>query len=238
MNDPVADGIGQLESRVAWLEKAPERAAKEIDQWKKEMELRDRNTAKISYFAAGGQIYDEKHRKELLFEVARVMKQAKERPGQSIKVGQYRGFGLQVESAHNGLSQQFILEGQAGRYQPMSLSYQTGQEFSINGFIQRLDNVLGGFERNIQDVENVRDHQTAELATARQNLGLAFPHLAQLEALRQDNREVMRELRISQNDPAYKSAWRPKSQGLAEKTPLKGQAAPEITPQRDSGLGR
>jgi hypothetical protein len=200
----------KLENRITWLEKAPERAALEIDRWKKEIELRDKNTTRESYFAANGKIYDDKHRQELLFEIGRVMKTAGARPGQAQVVGKYRGFTVMVEAGNQ--CRQFSLKGAAGSYAPASLNYQPNSEFSITGFIQRLDNYLGKFEQNIQDTKKDLQRQNAELAIARQNQGQPFPQMILLEALRQDNREVMRELQISQKDPAYKSSWKPQSQ--------------------------
>ncbi|MDR2946024.1 MAG: helicase, partial [Candidatus Adiutrix sp.] len=130
-------GQHQLERRIATLEQFPEQAAKDIERWKKEIELRDKNTTRDSYFAAGGKIYGEKNRKELLFEMARAMKAAVARPDQPQKAGKYRGFGIHVESI-SGKGCQFVLEGQAGFYTPMSLTYQAHSDFNIQGFMQRL----------------------------------------------------------------------------------------------------
>ena len=104
---------------------------------------------------------------------------------------------------------QFVLEGKKGLYNPLNLSFKKGDEFSIQGFIQRLDNFLNRFEGIIEETEKEKIKKAEELVTARQSLGQAFPHQAELEALRQDNREVLRELQLMQNDPTYKSTWRP-----------------------------
>jgi hypothetical protein len=206
----------KLESRIAWLEKAPERAAQDIAHWQKEIEFRDRNSGQGAYFAAGGKIYGERHRKELLFEVARVMKNAGAQPGQILPVGQYRGFMVKVYADKQ--SRQFTLESEAGRYTPPTLNYQPNNDFSITGFLQRLDNVLGKFESKLQEVEKDLLRQKAELATAKQSQGQPFPRMELLEALRRDNREVMAELRLMQKNPSYKSEWEPSSRKMREKS--------------------
>ena len=119
-----------------------------------------------------------------------------------------------------------MLDSETTRYVPPSLNYQPNSEFSINGFFQRLDNYLGKFEQNIQAAEKDLEHQNAALITARQGLGQGFPHMALLEALRQDNREVMHELQISQKDPNYTSSWKPQSQ--AGRLPLASPRKPRI----------
>jgi hypothetical protein len=213
----------KLESRISWLEKAPERAAEEIGRWKKEIEFRDKNTGHDAYFAAGGKIYGEKHRKELLFEIGRVMKNAGAKPGQPKMVGTYRGFTVMVEAEKQG--RQFMLESETTRYAPPSLNYQPNSEFSINGFFQRLENFLGKFEQNIRDTEKDLEHQSAALVTARQGLGQSFPQMALLETLRQDNREVMRELQLMRDNPSYKSEWKPKSRQEVERNTIVSQLA-------------
>ena len=81
------------------------------------------------------------------------------------------------------------------------MSFKKGDEFSIQGFIQRLDNFLNRFEGIIEETEKEKVKKAEELVTARQSLGQIFPHQAELEALRQDNREVLKELQLMQNDP-------------------------------------
>ena len=203
----------QLEKRIVTLEKFPEQAAKDIEHWKQEIELRDKNTTKEPYFAVDGKLYGEKNRKELLYEVARAMKKVVARPDQPQKIGKYRGFNIHVESV-GGKDKgcQFVLEGQAGFYTPMTLSYQANSEFSIQGFLQRLDNYMNKFENNIKEVERDRERKAAELINARQSQGQPFPQADLLNTLRQDNREVIRELQLMQNDPSYKSGWKPSSQ--------------------------
>ena len=221
-------GQHQLEKRIASLEAAPERAAKEIERWRQEIELRDSKTTKTPYFAVGGKLYGEKNRSDLLLEVARAMKATVERPEQPQKIGQYRGFNIHVESQNR--SCQFVLEGQAGYYTPLSLHYPKDSEFSITGFIQRLDNYLNKFEVNITEVEKNLERKAAELIVARQSQGQPFPQAELLNTLRQDNREVMRELQLVQNNPSYNSTWEPQSLKIREVKPAVEQPANEKRP--------
>ena len=230
----------QLEKRIASLEAAPERAAKEVERWRQEIELRDSKTTKQAYFAVGGNLYDEKNRGDLLLEMARAMKASVERPEQPQKIGQYRGFNIHVESQNK--SCQFVLEGQAGYYTPLSLHYPKDSEFSINGFLQRLDNYLNKFEVNITEVEKDLERKKTELVTARQSQGQPFPQADILNALRQDNREVLRELQLMQNDPSYKSEWEPQSLKIRESKSVAKEPANEkcpsavSEPSNDSGV--
>ena len=223
-------GQHTLERRISSLEQFPEQAAKDIERWKKEIELRDKNTTKEPYFAVDGKIYGADNRGELLVEIARAMKAAVAKPDQPQKVGKYRGFNIHVESVYRGC--QFVLEGKTGFYTPMNLLYQTNTEFSIQGFIQRLDNYLSRFESNITDIKHERERKAAELVSARQNQGQSFPQADLLNALRQDNRDVMRELQLARQDPSYKSVWTPASQNMTDK-PAKAasQDAAPVHPQ-------
>ncbi|MDR1045911.1 MAG: hypothetical protein LBP33_12495 [Candidatus Adiutrix sp.] len=135
-----------------------------------------------------------------------------------------------MESISGNKGCQFVLEGPAGFYTPLTLAYQASSEFNIQGFIQRLDNYLNKFENNISEIKRDRERKAAELVNARQRQGQPFPQADLLNALRQDNREVMRELQISQKDPSYKSTWRPQSQaGVA--LPAQAPDNQAISPQ-------
>ena len=200
-----------LESRISRLEQAPEQARQGIDRLRKEIELRDKNTTKEPFFAAQGRIYDSKHRDRLMDVVtAAIKKSVQSRERQSI--GQYRGFEVQVTPSNEGC--QFGVKGSAGYYQPENLRYLKGTKFDINGFLHRMDNFLNKFEQGIGQIEDAADRQAKELETAKASRGQVFPEMAKLEALREDNSQVIAELRLTQKDPSYKSTWQPKSWNL------------------------
>ncbi len=206
-------GQYQLEARIAYLEKAPERTAIEICGWKQEIDLRDVNTTKEPCFAAAGRIYGPKERDRLLEVVRKSMEIAVESKAPT-PVGQYRGFKVSVAQLATGECR-FTLTGKTNSYSPDSLKYGHGNNFHINGFFQRMDNYLARFEGFIQDIEQSAQRRARELKTAQKSHGQPFPHQARLESLRQDNREVLRELQIAQKDPSYKSAWKPSTPDMA-----------------------
>jgi len=178
--------------------------------------LRDKN--KEPFFAANGQIYDNKQRDQLFKVVASaIVKTSKTRESQ--EVGQYRGFTIGAHIFEDGtvekgclFSVKSNLEGLP--YYPDNLRYSKDNKFDIGGFLQRLDNFLGRFETMIEGQEKLAQKNARELETALASRGQEFPHMKMLEALREDNRQVMAELRLAQKDPAYKSTWQPKSWSL------------------------
>lgn len=198
----------QLERRIARLEEAPAHTDREIARFKKDKELRDNNTRKESVFFSEGEVYGEKHREPLLKTVASIMKRAIQTK-EPQTVGMYRGFDIKVESGKDGC--QFLLEGEAGIYQPDNLRYGPESKFDIHGFIQRLDNYLGKFESFIENAKTDGKRQAQELIVAKERQGQPFPQMELLETLREDNSRVMAELMLTQKDPSYKSGWRPKS---------------------------
>jgi hypothetical protein len=206
-------GRHQLESRVSYLEKAPERTAIEICAWKQEIALRDANTTKEPCFAAAGRIYGPKERGTLLEVVRKAMKIAVESHAPT-QVGQYRGFKVSVAQALSGECQ-FTLTGKSGAYSPDTLKYGHGGTVPMGGLFQRMDNYMARFEDFIQDLEQSAQRQAQELTAAKKSQGRPFPQQERLEALRRDNREVLRELRLSQKDPSYKSAWKPSTPDMA-----------------------
>ena len=222
----------QLERRIAELEKYPEQADREIASARREIAWRDQNSAKSNFFAAEGQVYGEKNRGDLLAVVGRAMKEVLARPERPRQVGLYRGFSVQVEAHGQGC--QFVLEGKTGLHNPVNLLYRTGDEFSPAGFLQRLDNFLDRFEVRIEETEKEKIRQAEELVTARRSQGRVFPHLAELEALRRDNREVLAELRKFNHEPGYKSVWRPsgQTQAAGAKPPRGGAEAADPELQR------
>ncbi|MDR1044151.1 MAG: helicase, partial [Candidatus Adiutrix sp.] len=206
----------QLERRIADLEQAPERLDRIVADYEREIEHRNRNSTTEPYFAVAGKVYGQKNRKELLWEVARVMKKVSDKTAASLAVGEYRGFKVSVEPGLESGSRQFAVEGRTGRHSSSTLGYRPGDDFNINGFLQRLDNFLDKFESKIEEALETKKKKAAELQTACQSRGRRFPQMALLEALKADNREVMVELQKMRKAPAYKSAWEPSSSRMSE----------------------
>ena len=221
-----------LESRIDWLAKADERADQAVDQWNKEIALRDAKSTAHFQFRTNGKTYGEKDREELLHHVTASMKEAikqqgnvfRDMPGVAsvgmfrdfnklVPVGSYRGFNIYVSVQQHEI--QFRLAGAVNQYESEKLRYRPDDKFSLPGFVQRLDNYLSRFEDWRQDAENARKHERAEHAKAVVERDKPFPQQQQLDTLRQDVRDVMTELKLMQADGSYVSQWRPRSMASA-----------------------
>jgi len=204
-----------LESRVAWLADADKRADRAITRWNQEIALRDKESTEDFRFQTKDRTYGEKDRESLLGDVMYAMKKAIEGRGigfrdkpAEIVVGRYRGFEIEVYALRDEI--QFTLTG-SDSYEPENLRYRAEDKFSINGFIQRIDNFMSNFEKWRQEAETAREKERREYANAATELGKPFPHQQRMEALRQDVRDVMTELKLMQADDNYISHWQPRS---------------------------
>ncbi|HHV7525066.1 TPA: DEAD/DEAH box helicase family protein [Burkholderia orbicola] len=204
-----------LESRVGWLGDADKRADRAIARWNREIELRDAATTEQFRFETKSRVYGEKDRETLLGEVMYAMKKAVERRAVGIldrptemPVGRYRGFEIKVYASRDEI--QFTLTG-SDTYEPENLSYRAEEKFSITGFVHRLDNFVARFEDWRQEAEETREKERREHAKAVAEQGKPFPQQARLDALRQDVRDVMTELKLMQADDNYVSQWQPQS---------------------------
>lgn len=208
-----------LESRAQWLEEGPARAAAVIDRCQAEIALRDANTVKPWVFMVGKQQFTSDTKEALTHAALACMKSALAQQPKTrsqdvtvIPVGVYRGFKVGVYAYENNV--QFTLEGQR-EYSPGRLSYGKGDEFSVSGFVTRLDNALAGFEDEIAEAARGRDRQALELVKVREELSKPFAQQARLEVLRKDVSDVLVELKKAQADAAYVSLWSPASEAPA-----------------------
>ena len=211
-----------LASRIAWLGDADQRADRAITRWEKEIARRDSSATGEFRFQTKTRCYGDKDREALLGEVVYAMKKAAERKAvgvldkiSDIPVGQYRGFQVDVYARREEI--QFTLTGADG-YEPESLRYRAEEKFSLNGFISRVNNFVERFEDWRQDAETTRQKERAEHAKALIEQAKPFPQLERLEALRQDARDVMTELKLMQVDENYVSQWKPMSQTAENET--------------------
>lgn len=215
---------------MAWLADADKRAERAVARWNKEIEQRDRESAEHFRFQTKSRIYGEKEREALLDEVMYTMKQAVkwraagllDQPS-DIPVGRYRGFDIKVYTRRDEI--QFALSG-IDSYEPENLRYRVEEKFSLNGFINRLDNFMARFEDWRQKAEEAREEEWREYEKAKTEQSKPFSQKERLEALRQDVRDVMTELKLVQADDNYVSQWQPKSMandggGQQEKTRMR-----------------
>lgn len=204
-----------LESRIGWLAGADARAERAVALWNREIEIRDAATTDAFRFQTAERVYGEKDREPLLGELMSAMKKSIERHAiggrqahDGIPVGRYRGFKIKVYAGHGRV--QFTLTG-ADVYEPENLSYRADEKFSVMGFAHRLDNFMARFEDWRQDADEIREKERREHATAIAERSKPFAQQARLEALRQDVRDVMTELKLMQADENYVSQWQPAS---------------------------
>ncbi|UST77179.1 DEAD/DEAH box helicase family protein [Pseudomonas siliginis] len=204
-----------LESRVDWLNGADARADRTVARCDAEIKLRDGKTTSEFEFRINDRVYREKEREQALAQIMYSMKKAIESRGQSladspgqIKVGSYRGFEIEVYARRETI--QFSITG-TDSYEPDNLRYSADDKFSLAGFTSRLDNFLGKFETWRDEAETHRSKELLELTRAMSERTKSFPQQEKLEALRQDVRDVMTELKLIQADDNYVSTWKPQS---------------------------
>lgn len=205
-----------MENRLQWLERAEERAAERIERLKEEIAVRDANTSEELRFLAGGKTYTKDSKDALLSQIMYAMESAiktgktfaheKDSP---VRVGRYRGFDVDVIAERDRV--QFVLHGPTYERRPKNLSYEKTDRFSVDGFVQRIDNVLKHLDASIQDAQGDLAHEVAEREKVRLEIAKPFADEWRVMALRKDVSDVMVELKKMQADPAYISSWSPSS---------------------------
>lgn len=204
-----------LDSTIDWLSGADARTESVVKRYSKEIERRDANTSKDFKIVISGKAYGEKTKKEALSAIMEHMKTAltnKAPKGSQDPivhpVGNYRGFDISVYASGDKI--QFVMDGDDS-YEPHNLEYRKDDEFSLAGFVHRLNNNLDVFEGRINSARDRLEKDLVELAKAHGEIGKPFPQLEKLEMLRQDNGDVLAELKKLQADDSYVSTWQPRS---------------------------
>ncbi|MDZ7914351.1 MAG: N-6 DNA methylase [Rhodococcus sp. (in: high G+C Gram-positive bacteria)] len=208
-----------LDKRVAMLGTADKRTARAVERAQAEIARREPSAGAQWCFQVGRQRYNNDSKDALLHIVLTSAKAALDEQTKTrqsgptlVPVGKYRGFEVGVFA--DGGELQFVLKGER-EYSPGRLAYRKGDDLSIGGFIQRLDNALSEFEREIAAAEAGHRAEVAELAKAREELAKPFVLQAKLELLRRDVADVLVELKKRQANPDYTSTWTPATDGPA-----------------------
>lgn len=133
-------------------------------------------------------------------------------------IGQYRGLQLTVKgvSALGGLETHFALLDEKGKEIRLGrasqrLVYTQDDSLSVTGLFTRLDNALQFTDTVLDGQKQYITELNIELEQARERIGGEYPSKPYLDALRMDAIDVMKELRLMQEDSAYKSTWCPQS---------------------------
>lgn len=209
-----------LDSRIDWLSNAEQRSSAILQKLNAEIARRDAQSSEHFSYELGGKKYGEKTKKELLPEIMAVMKlalQNKAKDGEknpeTFSVGKFRGFDIAVYGERDSL--QFVIKGE-DLYSPRNLEYHKEDEFSLNGFINRLNNYVNSFEEKIQANQTKLVTDLEELDKAMIEKSKPFTQLKKLETLRLDCGDVLSELKKVQNDDNYISTWKPRSQDVSD----------------------
>lgn len=202
-----------LQGSIEWLAGAEGRTAAVVETLQKEIARRDAGTSKEWSFKSGKAVYSAESKDRLLDLVMTCMQGAVETQAKmlgdkihQIEVGEYRGFKINVHCVRNEIM--FALKGER-EYQPANLAYMEDDKFSLGGFLQRIDNYVDGFEREIDNAHAKLVRDQAELVKAKDQATRPFKDMAHLERLRRDNAEVLIELKKMQKDETYVSTWKP-----------------------------
>ena len=96
------------------------------------------------------------------------------RSDKDLALGEYRGFSMNL--MYNPFTSQYllILKG--------AMSHQVELGSDARGNITRIDNVLAGISRKIQNVENKLNDLNQQMNTARAELGKPFPQEEELRS--------------------------------------------------------
>ncbi len=211
-----------LQSKVEWMADADGRTVAAVTVLDKEIARRDGATSEAWVFKSGKAAYNADSKDQLHHLVMTCMQGAIETQAkllgdsiQKIAVGEYRGFKVNVHCVRNEIM--FSLKGEH-EYQPNNLAYKKDDKFSVSGFLQRLDNYVDSFERQISDVHAKLARDQAELEKAKEQLSRPFKDMSKLERLRKDNSEILIELKKMQKDESYVSTWKPSGERQDEST--------------------
>src|SRR5260364_299298 len=203
-----------LESTAAWLKQADERANHVIALYQQDIQRRDMNTTQEWRMQVEQRTFNVQN-KELLIEwISKSMQCAVEGGAQlltdqprTVHVGQYRGFDIAVLSVQERI--RFRVKSD-NTYEPTNLQYRKEDQFSVTGFVQRMDHFLDTFEESIESVRNRCVNEKAELDKVKRELDKPFVQLRELELVRKNASDVMVEMKKMQDDPDYVSTWKPK----------------------------
>ncbi|MBQ9452822.1 MAG: helicase, partial [Desulfovibrio sp.] len=142
--------------------------------------------------------------------------------GEELPVGKYRGFDITVMQRNSTTPQfQFSLKGAVGSAMyPENLRYVYGDTFSLNGFFQRVDNILDkGLQQRIESAKQHLEEENKEIITVETNLAKPFGQQQALELARENHAGVMAELKRMQDDKGYESTWSPRTLEVMTPTP-------------------
>ncbi|HFE3442943.1 TPA: SNF2-related protein [Klebsiella aerogenes] len=226
-------GIHQLESRITNIPHYIESEEHSKDKWAQIIET-VRKSESLDTLDTGAAIFytkavskDSDTNKANAEQIARYVSSSlrkaidnfKEGKRDSVYVGKYRGLDITVTSGmmlgERSVSFDLHHDGKLIDWRSLikgNLSYNANSEFSVSGFFTRVNNIIGAFDEILPYLDKRVDNYKAELEQANVQLRKEYPDKPYLDALRQDAIDVMRELKLMQDNAEYKSEWVPASE--------------------------
>lgn len=131
--------------------------------------------------------------------------------GKGFPVGTYRGFEIEVlKQRSDDKVFQFSLKGAGAVRYPANLRYVFGEEFSLSGFFQRVDNYLDKrLDQVWEEAQTLAQQELVERSTVEAKIGEGFAQEDELELVRRNHDAVIGELKRMQDDKEYVSEWVP-----------------------------
>lgn len=131
--------------------------------------------------------------------------------GKGFPVGTYRGFEIEVlKQRSDDKVFQFSLKGAGAVRYPANLRYVFGEEFSLSGFFQRVDNYLDKrLDQVWEEAQTLAQQELVERSTVEAKIGEGFAQEDELELVRRNHDAVIGELKRMQDDKEYVSEWAP-----------------------------
>ncbi|HXC37413.1 MAG TPA: DEAD/DEAH box helicase family protein, partial [Burkholderiales bacterium] len=181
-----------LQRRADWLSKSDQRAAAKLGELQPWVNARDGSAGKDFSIDIGGKTFADKKSVSgpLVAKVAEAIKSPSEA---RVVAGTYRGVQFAFRLSGGGVAASVSINGEHWTW---LADYDKGDEFSPNGFIQRMDNLLD--TRIADEAEQIREQaekDKAELPKLESEIAKPFERKADLEEKVKAHRAVVEKLR-------------------------------------------
>jgi N12 class adenine-specific DNA methylase/predicted RNA methylase len=124
-----------------------------------------------------------------------------------VNIGTYRGFDISVRFNSNAV--EFGITGKEGTSYPTNLKYDRTNPLSASGFFVKVDNYIDSFNEKLEIERERNISNIKKLEGLKNEIGKPFKGIEILKALREDNINVIKELRRMQKEKDYVSNWTP-----------------------------
>ncbi len=212
----------RLASRIKYLEDAPKRLEEIEENFKNNMELRDKNTRMtkengkdkiVIELYRDGKTYTKDHAKQMQDIVSNCVQDTviKRKIPESY-IGKYRGFDINLKASPLLSTEGFYLTlgGKNSKYFPQNLNYTLDEKFSLTGLFQRIDNFLEkGITEKYHNEINQNQKEQTELTNTKTAYDKEFDLKDELTLARENHTNVILELQKMKDNSEYISTWQP-----------------------------